>query len=243
VAVFAADDPRIRDVAERELLITFADHASLGLDRALAVGDREQLAVLSDRERIARDLHDVVIQRLFAVGMQLQAISLSSGDAVGDRLQAAVGEVDATIRDIRATIFELQTSGAQTLRGSLQSLAREYVDSLGFAPTVRTGGPVDTVVPDVLAEQLLPVLREALANAARHAHASRVEVEVVVDDDAVHLTVLDDGIGLGEHVRESGLANARRRARSLGGDLVLSDGTPHGLVLQWHAPLEPGALV
>jgi signal transduction histidine kinase len=243
VAVFAADDPRIHDVAERELLITFADHASLGLDRALAVGDREQLAVLSDRERIARDLHDVVIQRLFAVGMQLQAISLSSGDAVGDRLQAAVGEVDATIRDIRATIFELQTSGAQTLRGSLQSLAREYVDSLGFAPTVRTGGPVDTVVPDVLAEQLLPVLREALANAARHAHASRVEVEVVVDDDAVHLTVLDDGIGLGEHVRESGLANARRRARSLGGDLVLSDGTPHGLVLRWHAPLEPGALV
>ena len=112
---------------------------------------------------------------------------------------------------------------------------------LGYSPTVRTSGPLDTVVPDVLREQLLPVLREALSNVARHAHATRVEVEVVVDQDTLRLTVLDDGIGLGQHVHESGLRNARDRARLLGGDLELTPAQPHGLVLHWYAPLDPGA--
>jgi signal transduction histidine kinase len=103
---------------------------------------------------------------------------------------------------------------------------------------VRTSGPLDTVVPDVLREQLLPVLREALSNVARHAHATRVEVEVVVDAHTVRLTVLDDGIGLTGQVTESGLRNARDRARLLGGDLELAPARPHGLVLHWHAPLE-----
>jgi signal transduction histidine kinase len=238
VALFDADEARLREVDERELLISFADHASLALDRALAVGDRELLAVLSDRERIARDLHDTVIQRLFAVGMQLQAVALSGGPELSERLRASVEDVDSTIRDIRATIFELQTQGGETLRGDLHALAREYVPILGYTPTVRTSGPLDTVVPDVLREQLLPVLREALSNVARHAHATRVEVEVVVDAHTVRLTVLDDGIGLTGQVTESGLRNARDRARLLGGDLELTPARPHGLVLHWHAPLE-----
>ena len=241
VSVFEVDEERLRDVDDRELLISFADHAALALDRALAVGDRELLAVLSDRERIARDLHDTVIQRLFAVGMQLQALSLTGGPDLGDRLRASVHDVDETIRDIRATIFELQTQGGETLRGDLQALAREYVATLGFPPTMRTSGPLDTVVSDMLREQLLPVVREALSNVARHADATRVEVEVVVDPDSLSLTVLDDGIGLGPDVRESGLRNARDRARLLGGDLELSSAHPHGLVLRWHVPLEPGA--
>ena len=240
VALFDADVARLRDVDERELLISFADHASLALDRALAVGDRELLAVLSDRERIARDLHDTVIQRLFAVGMQLQAVALTGGPELGERLRASVEDVDNTIRDIRATIFELQTQGGETLRGDLQALAREYVPILGYSPTVRTSGPLDTVVPDILREQLLPVLREALSNVARHAHATRVEVEVVIDHDTLRLTVLDDGIGLTGQVTESGLRNARDRARLLGGGLELTPARPHGLVLHWHAPLEPG---
>jgi signal transduction histidine kinase len=239
VALFDADAARLRDVDERELLISFADHASLALDRALAVGDRELLAVLSDRERIARDLHDTVIQRLFAVGMQLQAVALTHGPELGTRLRACVEDVDDTIRDIRATIFELQTQGGETLRGDLQALAREYVPILGYPPTVRTSGPVDTVVPEVLREQLLPVLREALSNVARHAHATRVEVEVVVDEETLRLTVLDDGIGLTGQARESGLRNARDRAHLLGGDLELTPARPHGLVLHWQAPLEP----
>ena len=241
VSVFDTDEERLRDVHDRELLISFADHAALALDRALAVGDRELLAVMSDRERIARDLHDTVIQRLFAVGMQLQAVSLTGSPELGERLRASVKDVDDTIRDIRATIFELQTQVGQTLRGDLQALAREYVAPLGFSPTMRTSGPLDTVVPDVLREQLLPVVREALSNVARHAQATRAEVEVVVDGDLLYVTVIDDGVGLGHDVRQSGLRNARERARLLGGDLELSPAEPHGLVLRWHAPLEPGA--
>jgi signal transduction histidine kinase len=240
VSVFTADEARLRTVDDRELLISLADHAALALDRALALGDRELLAVMSDRERIARDLHDTVIQRLFAVGMQLQAVSLTGDDELRERLGTSVKDVDDTIRDIRATIFELQTQGDQTLRGELQALAREYVAPLGFSPTMRTSGPIDTVVPDVLREQLLPVVREALSNVARHAHATRAEVEVVVDDDFLHVIVLDNGVGLGHDVRQSALRNVRERARRLGGDLELSPAEPHGLVLRWHAPLEPG---
>ena len=219
VALFRPDEQRLRDLDDRELLISFADHAALALDRAMAVDDREKLAVLSDRERIARDLHDVVIQRLFAVGMQLQAASLRGGDDIRDRLASAVHDIDGTIRDVRATIFELQTQGSDTLRGDLQALARDYVPVLGFAPTVRTSGPVDTAVPEVLREQLLPVLREALSNVARHAHATRVEVEVGVALGDLTLVVIDDGIGITPHARESGLRNARERAHALGGEL------------------------
>jgi two-component system, NarL family, sensor histidine kinase DevS len=240
VALFRPDEQRLRDLDDRELLISFADHAALALDRAMAVDDREKLAVLSDRERIARDLHDVVIQRLFAVGMQLQAASLRGGDDIRDRLASAVHDIDGTIRDVRATIFELQTQGSDTLRGDLQALARDYVPVLGFAPTVRTSGPVDTVVPEVLREQLLPVLREALSNVARHAHATRVEVEVGVALGDLTLVVIDDGIGITPHARESGLRNARERAHALGGELTLSDGDPRGLVLRWRVPLLPG---
>ena len=144
IALFEADVARLRDVDERELLISFADHASLALDRALAVGDRELLAVLSDRERIARDLHDTVIQRLFAVGMQLQAVAITGGPELGERLRSSVEDVDSTIRDIRATIFELQTQGGTTLRGDLQALAREYVPILGYP---RPCAPADRSTP------------------------------------------------------------------------------------------------
>ena len=225
VALFGPEERRLRDLDDRELLISFADHAALALDRAMAVDDREKLAVLSDRERIARDLHDVVIQRLFAVGMQLQAATLHGGNDIRDRLESAVHDIDGTIRDVRATIFELQTQGADTLRGDLQALVREYVPALGFSPTMRTSGPVDTAVPEVLREQLLPVLREALSNVARHAHASRVEVEVDVAHGELALVVIDDGVGIAPDAHQSGLRNARERAHALGGELTLSEGT------------------
>ena len=243
VSLFDTDEARLRDVDDRELLISFADHAALALDRALAVGDRELLAVMSDRERIARDLHDTVIQRLFAVGMQLQAVSLTGSAELGERLRASVKDVDDTIRDIRATIFELQTQGGQTLRGDLQALAREYVALLGFSPTVRTSGPLDTVVPDVLREQLLPVVREALSNIARHAHATRVEVEVVVDATTLLLTVLDDGVGLGHDVRrERPAQRARPGAAARRGPRAVAGRSRTGWCCSWHAPLEPGVV-
>jgi signal transduction histidine kinase len=221
---------------ERELLVSFADQAGLALDRAQAVADRAQLAVVSDRERIARDLHDVVIQRLFATGLQLQGIGMLAPD-VAPRLEAAVEALDQTIKDIRGTIFELQQRRPTSLRAELREVVREYVDLLGFTPIVRTTGPVDTAITERVREQLLPVLREALSNMARHALADTAEVELSAGADEVRLVVLDDGVGVPDGVRESGLRNARRRAAQLGGLMELGRRTPRGTELVWHVPL------
>jgi signal transduction histidine kinase len=238
VTVFDPAGLRRRDVDDRALLTSFADHAALALDRAQAVSDREELAVTSDRERIARDLHDVVIQRLFAIGMQLQAASLRGAtDDVRERLEQAVLDLDGTIRDVRTTIFQLQTHGSGSLRADLRTLVGDYVPVLGFSPTVRTSGPVDTAVTGPLRDQLLPVLREALSNVARHAHATRAEVQLMVSDGDLCLVVQDDGVGMHPDASHSGLRNARRRADALGGVLELADAEPQGTVLRWRVPL------
>ena len=238
-ALVAVFEPGPRDAEERELLASFADQAALALDRAQAVTDREELAVISDRERIARDLHDVVIQRLFATGLQLQGIALVAGQdsAVAARLDAAVTALDDTIAAIRGTIFELQHRQGASLRAEIRTLVREYVPVLGFSPTVRTTGPLDTAVPAPIREHLLPVLREAVSNIARHALAENADVGVVVSDTDLRLVVSDDGTGLGENVTESGLRNARRRAVELGGRLEVTANTPRGTVLTWQVPL------
>lgn len=226
------------DVEERELLASFADQAALALDRAQAIEDREELAVVSDRDRIARDLHDVVIQRLFATGLQLQGMrSLVVNPEVGERLEKAVDDLDQTIRDIRTTIFELQHRQGGSLRSQVRALVKEYSQVLSFTPTVRILGPVDTTVASTLAEQLLAVLREALSNIARHAKADEAEVEIAVSPDEVVLTVTDNGAGLPVERSESGLRNARRRAASHGGTLELEPGLPSGTVFRWRVPV------
>jgi signal transduction histidine kinase len=225
-------------VEERELLASFADQAGLALDRAQAVDDREELAVISDRERIARDLHDVVIQRLFATGLQLQGVaSLAGGSEIGPRLERAVDELDLTIKAIRGTIFELQHRQSDSLRAEIRSLVREYVPVLGFAPTVLTSGPIDSAVPSTVRDQLLPVLREAVSNVARHALADQAQVELHVSDHELRLTVVDDGIGLAGDRTESGLRNVRRRAAGLGGIVELTSSEPRGTTLVWQVPL------
>jgi signal transduction histidine kinase len=222
---------------ERELLLWFADQAALALDRAQALEDRAELAVISDRDRIARDLHDVVIQRLFATGLQLEGVrTLRDTTEVIGRIDKAVDALDQTITDIRSTIFELQDRPPGSLRAEIRALAQEYVPVLGFTPTVRTLGPVDTAVPDTVSRELLPVLREAVSNIARHAHADHAEIEVRADARELALTVTDDGVGLPEHRRESGLRNARRRANALDGSLDLT-ALEHGTRFVWRVPL------
>ena len=190
---------RAGEYEERELLMSFADQAALALDRAQALEDRAELAVISDRDRIARDLHDLVIQRLFATGLQLQGIrSVSETPAVNERIDETVDALDLTIKDIRSTIFELQDRQSGSLRSETRKLVKEYVPVLGFAPTVRTLGPVDTAVPEPIRDQLLAVLREAISNIARHALADHADVELRVDGHEVVLTVTDDGVGLRE---------------------------------------------
>lgn len=231
-------------VEERELLASFADQAGLALDRAQAVADREELAVISDRERIARDLHDVVIQRLFATGLQLQGVASLVGDpAIGARLGQAVDDLDMTIKAIRGTIFELQHRHSDSLRAEIRSLVREYVPVLGFSPAVLTGGPIDSAVPSLIRAQLLPVLREAVSNVARHALADQAQVEVHVNGHELRLSVTDDGIGLPEERVESGLRNVRRRAVGLGGSVDLTRNQPRGTTLVWRVPLSAAGSV
>jgi signal transduction histidine kinase len=194
--------------------------------------------VISDRERIARDLHDIVIQRLFATGLQLQGVAAMVGTGpVTDRLDQSVAELDDTIRAIRGTIFELQDRRGDSLRAAIRSLVKEYVPVLGFSPVVRTSGPVDTMVPPALGSQLLAVLREAISNVARHALADGAEIDVVVSADRIELRVADDGVGLPAEVHESGLRNVRRRADDLGGTLEVSPVGARGTVLVWRVPL------
>jgi signal transduction histidine kinase len=241
VAMFdtATGPPGVEDL---ELLASFADQAGLALDRAQAVVDREELAVISDRERIARDLHDVVIQRLFATGLQLQGVASVAGESeIGTRLGLAVDELDLTIKAIRGTIFELQHRRDDSLRAEIRGLVRDYVPVLGFAPVVLTSGPVDTAVPADVRDQLIPVLREAVSNVARHALADHAQVEVQVSATELRLSVSDDGIGLAEDRSESGLRNVRRRAAELGGSVELSANAPKGTTLVWRVPVQSAA--
>jgi signal transduction histidine kinase len=239
-ALVAVSHPgaELLDVQDRDLFAGFADQVALSLDRTQALADRQELALISDRERIARDLHDIVIQRLFATGLQLQGVAAMAGNAaVTERLDKSVAELDDTIKAIRGTIFELQDRRGDSLRGAVRSLVKEYVPVLGFTPVVRTSGPVDTAVPPTLGSQLLAVLREAVSNVARHALADSAEVDLVVTGDLLELRVADDGVGLPAEVSESGLRNARRRADDLGGTLTVSAVGERGTVLVWRVPL------
>ncbi|WP_141014282.1 GAF domain-containing sensor histidine kinase [Nocardioides sambongensis] len=233
-------DPQIEpgDHEWRDLLLSFADHAALTLDRLRALADRAELAVLSDRERIARDLHDLVIQRLFATGLQLQGTAIAAPTQVAAQLEQAVDALDQTIRDIRGTIFELRRPPAQSLQAAVRALVRELEPTLGLVPELTVSGPVDTLVEDDLAEPVLAVLREALTNVARHAGATRVRVSVDVDADRLVAQVTDDGVGLPPGPRcESGLANARRRADALAGACTVGPADGGGTVLRWWVPL------
>ena len=195
----------IRDVSERR-----------GADEELR-RVHEELALVDERERIARDLHDTVIQRLFAVGLSLQgALARAASDPVAERIQLAVDEIDITIRDIRSSIFALHTRRhtAESGRDEITAVAREAARVLGFEPTVTFEGPIDTVLTTEIREHLLATLREALSNVTKHAHASRVSIEVAVDGNETYLRVRDDGIGIAIDGAETGngLPNLRERA-------------------------------
>lgn len=224
---------------EQALAMSFADQAALALDRLQALTDREEHAVVADRDRIARDLHDVVIQRLFATGLQLQGVRARADPVVRERMDQAVQDLDTTIRDIRSTIFELKhrTGDPVSLRHEAGQLIGEYAVVLGFTPTLRVVGPVDTLVGADIREHLLAVLREALSNIARHADAASVLVEFEATPHEVAVRVTDDGCGLPAERQESGLRNLRQRATDLGGAAELVDVQPHGTALSWRVPL------
>ncbi|MBM2616387.1 GAF domain-containing sensor histidine kinase [Actinoplanes sp. LDG1-06] len=219
-------------------LSTFAGQAALALERARAQEERQQLAVLEDRERIARDLHDVVIQRLFATGMHLQGAVLQAGRRdVAERINTAVDDLDATIRDIRRSIFELRAPTGPSLRTDLREALDAAAEALGFPPVLDTSGPVDSAIPDDVKPELLAVLREALSNIIRHAQATAVRVSARVAAGEVVLCVEDDGIGLDLSRARGGLVNMGERAHDLGGSFEVVSGPDGGTVLTWRVPL------
>jgi signal transduction histidine kinase len=237
LGIFDSDGP-LRDPQEQQLMRSFADHVGLALDRASALEDRAELAILSDRDRIARDLHDLVIQRLFATGMRLQGLQmLAERPEFIDGIDRAVDDIDKTIKDIRGSIFQLQSRKNASLRGDVRKLAQEYEPTLGFAPSVRTSGPVDTAVPDEVQVELLAVIREALANIAKHARASSASVELDVTSQMLILRVTDDGVGLPADRHESGLRNARDRATAREGSFNLAPNEPSGTLFIWRVPI------
>ncbi|TMQ81416.1 GAF domain-containing protein, partial [Actinomadura soli] len=204
--------------ATQRLLETFAGQAAVALELADRRRDAERLTLLEDRDRIAKDLHDTVIQRLFATAMTLMAtIKLVERKEVAVRVQRAVDDLDETMRQIRSTIFALQGPvDTESLRSRVHALVDAATENLGFAPSVRLDGLLDTAVDDDIGEHLLAVIREALSNVARHAHASQVVLVVEVNDELA-LRVEDDGVGIPEGGRRSGLRNLSDRAKGLGG--------------------------
>jgi signal transduction histidine kinase len=231
--------------AQADVVASFAAQAGVALELDASRAEAERLSLLEDRDRIARDLHDLVIQRLYATGMSLEGtMPMITRPEVASRITNAVDAMDETIKEIRATIFQLQTPEAVTgpgLRGEILALVDEMTDMLGFAPSLRLGAGLGGDIRPEVAEQALAALREALSNAARHAHASQVDVTVDAGSDGMlTVQVTDDGTGIPAEGRRSGLRNLADRAEKLGGELRLEPADPDaskpGTRLEWRVP-------
>lgn len=228
---------------DEALVVALAGAAGIAVDNARLHARLGDLGLAADRERIARDLHDTVIQRLFATGLSLQAaLPLAEDPDLRSRIEEAVSDLDDTIRQVRTTIFALEPppTANKGVRARLLEICAEAARSLGFDPEVRFVGAIDRNVNTLVATELLSTLREALSNVARHAQAHHAVVELSVDGE-VHLRVIDDGVGVkaGEHRSGRGLANMAERAKLLGGSLTVSPLRDGGTEISWRAPLRP----
>jgi signal transduction histidine kinase len=226
------------------LAVALAGAAGVAIENTRLLARVRELTLIEDRERIAADLHDTVIQRLFATGLGLQGtVRAIDNPAAADRVREAVDQLDETIRQIRSTIFALESPRAPgpSLRREILALATEASASLGFEPKVRFTGLIDQGVASAIGVHLLAVLREALSNVVRHAGASQVTLAVEVTGGELTATVVDDGVGAGPGQRSGGkgLASLRHRADTLDGTLELQtgpDGT--GTTVCWRVPLD-----
>ena len=225
---------------DEELIVALAGAAAVAIENARLHARLAELALLEDRERIAKDLHDTVIQRLFATGLSLQGTArLSQPAEMAARIQDAVEDLDLTVKHIRTVIFDLESTAARGtgLRDRVVALAREARGPLGFMPEVTFDGPLDTLVGDDVGQDLLATLREALSNVARHARATTIAIHVSAGPELV-LRVEDDGCGLPEQPSKGlGLRNMARRAEALGGRFGAGPGAERGTVVEWVVPL------
>ena len=241
-----------------ELAGGFANQAALALELAQARAERERATLLDERDRIAADLHDHIIQRLFGAGLALHGVAARlGGDPMRDWVTRVIDDLDDTIAQIRTTIFAMRSLGPDTpdgLRSQVLTVVTEAAATLGHTPALRFSGPIDsltaTELPAGLIDDLVAVLRESLTNVARHARARRVEVDLSIGEPAgpgseavagsgpwLTLLISDDGIGIAPTGRRSGLANLQRRAERHGGTMSLEGGRPRGTRVRWSVPV------
>jgi signal transduction histidine kinase len=240
---------------DEDLVVAMAAAAGVAIENVRllaevrrAAKDRQRLAVLEDRDRIAQDLHDIVIQRLFAVGLGIQALTArASGQGIGpevtDRLSEFIDEIDLTMAEIRRVIFALQDLPAlgQSLVAAISTVVTESRQILGFTPSLVTEGPVDTLVGDIVRPELLAVVREGLTNVAKHAKARRVRVRASADAarGTFTLEIEDDGVGVRPGTKAGhGTVNLAHRAESFGGSSRLEPAPGGGTRLVWSVPLD-----
>jgi len=220
-----------------EIVSSLATQAVLAVEAASLRAQRERALISADRERIARDLHDLVIQRLFGAGLRLQGIiPLLGSSALAAKLATTVDDLDSTIKEIREAIFALESAPGIGLRAKVVEAVADAGEHLGFRPKLAFHGSVDADIALSLQLEAMAVLREALSNCARHADASRVDVAVTVGDD-LSVLVVDDGMGIGEPSRFSGIANSRARAALLGGSLEVGAAPGGGTRFEWRVPV------
>lgn len=226
------------DEHELQIVSAFADQAALALRDAESQSARRELDVVADRDRIARDLHDHVIQRLFAVGLAMQGTRRRAGSpAVGDRLARHIGQLQDVIEEIRSSIFDLHPAPGEDrgLRAKLRTVITDSAGDSGIRTTVHISGPLDDV-PAGLAEHAKAVVREAVSNVLRHAEAAELAVTVTLDEDLV-IVVSDTGIGMPETGTRSGLRNLEQRAAEAGGSFRVERPGAGGTRLVWMAPM------
>jgi two-component system, NarL family, sensor histidine kinase DevS len=224
------------------LAVALANAAAVAIENARLHGRVKDLALAAERERIAADLHDTVIQRLFAIGLGLEASRpLTSNEAAKRRIDEAVDSLDDTVRQIRSTIFALARRNRERgLRDEVSAIVTEAATGLGCEPFLHLDGPIDSEIDDEAAEEVTCVVREALANVVRHSRATRVEVDLVVKNHQLRVEVSDDGIGMPPiHHAGRGLTSMAKRSQDLGGSMSVSPGAHgRGTVLAWRIPLE-----
>lgn len=220
---------------ELDTAAEFAAQAGVAVEFDRAREDRRRLELVGERSRIARDLHDHVIQRLFATGLGLQSVAAAEPTRATE-LMRHVEAIDGAIADIRTAVFALSSSAATTTRHRILDIASDLAEPLGHQPRVTFSGPVDLMVNDGIAEDVLAVVREALTNIARHAEASESLVEISAEDDRVHVLVEDDGRGIPASTeRRSGTGNLEARAHARGGSFALTGRATGGTRLEWSA--------
>jgi signal transduction histidine kinase len=228
---------------DEELATGLAAAAAIAIQNARLHNQMQELSIVADRERLGRELHDSVIQRMFATGLSMQAtLRLSHEPEVQMRLSRHVDELDEVIREVRSAIFEMDAhrQPGHSVRQELLKITAESGRVLGFEPALRLDGPIDTLVTGAVADHVVAVVRESLSNVARHAHATSCEVAVAIDrsGQSVTIDITDNGSGVPDAAAAGrGLENMQSRAAEVGGSCVITAAEHGGTVVRWAAPV------